>query len=238
MSIENHIQIFFNKLELEKNINFLDLYRQSARVTNTGNNFSSHPAYKRLIKALVLCKYFIYASQLEGNILECGVLRGFSSYLLILLSQKINHSILEKNFYLVDSFKGLSKTSPEDKPLESNTYQHKMGDLKANYENVKDLFSNFKNVKILKGWIPQVFSSTNSNEKYCFVHLDVDLYHPTAESLDYFYDKIISGGIIITDDYLSELFPGTRKAWDEFIKNKNIKDSICLPSGQAVIIKK
>jgi len=238
MNIEDHIKIFFNKLELEKNINFLDLYNQSARITDTGNNYNSKTAYKRLIKALFLCKYFIYASKLEGSIVECGVLRGFSSYLLILLNQQIKLRTLEKSFYLIDSFEGLSEILPQDKPTEANTYQHKRGDLKAIFENVKDLFSNFKNVKILKGWIPQVFSSIDSSEKYCFVHLDVDLYQPTTDSLDYFFDKVISGGIIITDDYSSEFFPGTRKAWNDFVKNRNIKDSIGLPSGQAVIIKR
>ena len=51
-------------------------------------------------------------------------------------------------------------------------------------------------MKILKGWIPQVFSSIDSNEKYCFVHLDVDLYQPTIDSLSYFYDNVISGEYI------------------------------------------
>lgn len=238
MDIETHIKIFFDKIDLDKNINFLDLFHQSAEATNTSNDFSINAAYKRLIKALFLCKYFIYASKLEGDILECGVLRGFSSYLLLLLSQKISNNTIKKFFYLIDSFEGLSEILLEDIPKESNIYKHKKGDLKADFKNVQNLFSNFQNVKILKGWIPSIFNKINSNDQYCLVHLDVDLYKPTMDSLNFFYDKAVEGGIIITDDYLSELFPGNRKAWNEFIKNKKIKDSICLPSGQAVIIKK
>ena len=238
MDIESHIKIFFDKLELDTNINFLDLFHQSAKVTNTSNDFSINAAYKRLMKAFFLCKYFIYATKLEGNILECGVLRGFSSYLLILLNQKISNNIIKKNFYLIDSFEGLSEILPEDNPKESNIHQHKKGDMKGDFKSVQNLFSNFKNVKILKGWIPDIFNKINSNDQYCFVHLDVDLYKPTMDSLNFFYDRVVEGGLIITDDYLSEFFPGNRKAWNEFVKNKKIKDSICLPSGQAVIIKK
>lgn len=237
MNIEGHIKIFFDKLELEKNINFLDLFYKSAKATNTSNDFTANAAYKRLIKALFLCKYFIYASKLEGNILECGVLRGFSSYLLMLLNQKISNNIMKKKFYLIDSFEGLGEILSEDNPEESKIHRHKKGDLKADFKSVQNLFSNFKNVKILKGWIPNIFNKINSNDQYCFVHLDVDLYKPTIDSLNYFYNKIVKGGLIITDDYLSEFFPGNRKAWNEFVKNKQIKDSICLPSGQAVIIK-
>ena len=145
MNIETHINIFFDKLELEKNINFLDLYKHSAKITDTANNLNINSAYKRLIKALYLCKYIIYASKLEGNVLELGVLRGLSSYLLILLSKKINHSILQKNFYLIDSFEGLSEILPEDKIINSKLYQHIKGDLKANLEDVfQDIFDTFK----------------------------------------------------------------------------------------------
>ena len=237
MNIESHINIFFDKLELEKNINFLDLFYKSAKATDTSNDFSINAAYKRLMKALFLCKYYIYASKIEGNIIECGVLRGFSSYLLMLLNQKISKNIMEKKFYLIDSFGGLSKILPEDITNEPNIHQHKKGDLKADFKSVKHLFSDFKNVIILKGWIPNIFNKINSNDRYCFVHLDVDLYKPTLDSLNFFYDKVVNGGLIITDDYLSEFFPGNRKAWNEFVKSKKIKNSICLPSGQAVIIK-
>ena len=145
---------------------------------------------------------------------------------------------MKKNFYLIDSFEGLGEILPEDKPIESNIHQHKQGDLKADFKSVINLFSNFQNVKILKGWIPNIFNKIDSNNQYSFVHLDVDLYKPTLDSLNFFYERVVKGGLIITDDYLSEFFPGNKKAWNEFVKNKKIKDSICLPSGQAVIIKK
>ena len=78
---------------------------------------------------------------------------------------------------------------------------------------------------------------TVENNKYKFVHLDVDLYKPTLESLDYVFDKIIENGILITDDYETPLFPGNKKAWEEFLSIRDIPFFV-LPSGQAVIIKK
>ena len=141
------------------------------------------------------------------------------------------------NYFLIDSFEGLSEILDQDKVINKNEHQHQKGDLKANYENVKKTFSDFSNVKILKGWIPDVFNSLNDNIKISFLHIDVDLYQPSLDCLNNLYDKVVNGGIIITDDYKSSLFPGNKKAWEEFFLKKGINTWVSLPSGQAIFIK-
>ena len=71
---------------------------------------------------------------------------------------------------------------------------------------VRNLLKKFNFVNIYKGWIPDVFNLTN-NQIYQFVHIDVDLYKPTLDSLNYFFPKLIDGGIIVIDDYnLSQFY--------------------------------
>ena len=69
------------------------------------------------------------------------------------------------------------------------------------------------------------------------MHLDVDLYQPTLDSLKYIFDKVIDGGIILTDDFSSRNFPGNKKAWRKFFVSRNIRNYMILPSGQSVYIK-
>ena len=57
------------------------------------------------------------------------------------------------------------------------------------------------------------------------------------DTLNFFYDKVVEGGIIITDDYETPLFPGNKKAWQKFMFSRKIS-YFALPSGQAVMIKK
>ena len=177
----------------------------------------------------------VFAKNLKGDFLECGVLKGFSSYLLRSLEDQLFKDTIN-NYFLIDSFEGLSDFLDEDKSLNPDIIQNKKGDLKANIEDVKVLFNQFKNVNIIKGWIPKVFESLDEKNKYKFVHIDVDLYQPTFDSLNYIYDKIVEGGILITDDYRSPSFPGNQKAWEKYFNSKNIR-SLSLPSGQAVVIK-
>ena len=165
-----------------------------------------------------------------------AVLGGFSAYLLRNIENELERKF-KNDFYLIDSFEGLSEISKEDLIKDSSLYQHKQGELKVDIKEVEKNFNIFDNVNLVKGWVPKIFSILNDDNKYRFVHLDMDLYKPTIDTLNYIYNKVIKGGIIITDDYVSPLFPGNKIAWDEFIKSNQINEWIQLPSGQAVLIK-
>lgn len=69
------------------------------------------------------------------------------------------------------------------------------------------------------GWIPDVFSG-EPERRYRFVHVDVDLYQPTADSLEYFFPRLTEGGIVITDDYG---WPGAKKAIDAFCRRNRLE---------------
>ena len=237
MSLEKHIKIIFENIKLENNIDFFKLWKDTFKTVNPSKSLdlNNMNTVIRINKSFYLCKYFIFAKNLKGDFLECGVLKGFSSYLLRSLEDQLFKDTIY-NYFLVDSFEGLSDFLDEDKSFNPDIIQNKKGDLKANIEDVKVLFNQFKNVNIIKGWIPKVFESLDEKNKYKFVHIDVDLYQPTFDSLNYIYDKIVEGGILITDDYRSPSFPGNQKAWEKYFNSKNIR-SLSLPSGQAVVIK-
>ena len=38
------------------------------------------------------------------------------------------------------------------------------------------------------------------NKKFSLIHIDVDLYKPTFDSLSFFYPKLCKGGVILCDD--------------------------------------
>lgn len=63
--------------------------------------------------------------------------------------------------------------------------------------------------------------------KIAILHLDCDLYNSYKCCLNTLYDKVVSGGIILFDEYKSytqlDNFPGAAKAIDEFFIKKNIK---------------
>ena len=66
----------------------------------------------------------------------------------------------------------------------------------------------------MKGWIPSRFDEV-SHRRFAFVHIDVDLYEPTRDSIAFFYSRLSEGGILLIDDYGFSTCPGATRAVDE-----------------------
>ena len=52
------------------------------------------------------------------------------------------------------------------------------------------------------------------------LHVDTDIYEPAKVALEYLYDRVVKGGIIVSDDYT---VAGETKAIDEFLKDKKLE---------------
>lgn len=162
-----------------------------------------------------------------GDTAECGVYLGASSYLIC----KFNSGLAgaERQHFMFDSFEGLSAPDPED-----GGYWRK-GDLAVSLDKVAANLSGFSNTAFLKGWIPERFPEV-ADRRFSFVHIDVDLYEPTLESLRFFYPRMNPGGIILCDDYGFTTCPGATRAMDEYLRDKP-EAAIALSCGGGFMVK-
>ena len=131
---------------------------------------------------------------------------------------------------------GIGTTNPRDMTVQDITFDgNSSNNIMFEVDSENNLLS-FANLSFHKGWIPEIFLSL-PEDKWSYVHIDVDLYRPTLDSLEYFFPRMAAGGVIINDDYSSPLFPGGGSGWEEFF-NKVKKPYIVLDTGQAVFINK
>jgi len=147
---------------------------------------------------------------LEGEYSEVGVYKGGTS---LIISQNSN-----SNVYLFDTFEGMPNHT---KNIDGTWGLGSFGDIEV--EEIIKLFKDYENVKIHKGIFPAETSKFIKDNKFKFVHLDVDNYISYKESLEFFYDKMVKEGIIIFDDYNCECCPGANLAIDEFFLSKEEK---------------
>jgi len=171
------------------------------------------------------------AASLPGDIVECGCLEGGSTrFLLAGTGQDTG-----KTVHVFDSFEGLSEPMEKDKldTRKAAWHKHSLTSSRMLFENNIRAYADM--VSIYQGWIPERFAEV-SHKKFSIVHIDVDLFEPTMACLDFFYDKVVPGGIIICDDYGSKSCPGAKKAFDEFFENRP-EVLIEMPTIQALIVK-
>lgn len=168
---------------------------------------------------------------LDGAVAEIGVRHGKSC--LYMLEADMRH----RHYYLFDSFEGLS---PPDagKDLIERAYddEGKPHFADTDADAVRARFAPHPNVSVLQGWVPERFDEVGE-ARFALVHVDVDHHAPTLASLEFFYPRLLPGGMLICDDYGSGFFPGARMAMDDFFADKP-ESPVELPQGQAFIVRR
>jgi hypothetical protein len=76
------------------------------------------------------------------------------------------------------------------------------------------------------------------DRRYSLVHLDVDLYRPTLDCLEYFAPRLMPSGIIVLDDFDSPTCPGVRQAMEEYLARDPHFQMWRLQVEQLVLIKR
>jgi O-methyltransferase len=176
---------------------------------------------------------------IDGAIAECGCFRGLSAFMLC-SAIKARSAIFDGNgFHVFDSFQGLSDPMPEDDIADDTPNASVMrmmtraGAFAATLEQVRGSLGAFPGIQFHPGWIPASFKG-QAERRYRFVHVDVDLYDPTRDALEYFYPRLAPGGRIVSDDYS---WPGARQALEEFAR-ANAVELRTNDIGQALIVKR
>lgn len=182
--------------------------------------------YFSMERKFVLKEFAKSVYDLSGCIAECGSYVGVAAWF-------ISNELPETDFFLFDSFEGLSAPCEKDR-VRPGVQQWKIGDLQATQDSLQKNLSGFGKYHVMKGWIPERFHELEDRQ-FKLVHIDVDLYEPTLHSLEFFYERMVPGGVIIMDDYGFENCPGAYRAANEFMQNKPER-IVHLTTGQGVII--
>lgn len=165
---------------------------------------------------------------MSGDYVECGVLRGFS---MAVVARYLNFATLDKTMYLYDTFTGIPDAyNSENRPNE--IYQLEQD----SYEGVVRRFSAYPNVKVVQGIVPDSFSDV-CPQQIAFLHIDMNSMASEIAALDYLYDHVVIGGIIIFDDFGWTAYQQQTKAELSFMRVRG-QSIMELPTGQGLLIKR
>lgn len=170
---------------------------------------------------------------MAGDTAECGSFHGAGSYLI--LSALQDEAGLH---HIFDSFEGLSMPGDHDMPDAEEVINWQPGDLGISQQVVESNLSMFaERLKCYAGWIPERFGEV-SDRQFKLVHIDVDLYQPTRDAIEFFYPRLVEGGLLICDDYGYATCPGAHKAMNDFFAQPGREAVVHLTTGTGFIIKR
>ncbi|MEM8757135.1 MAG: TylF/MycF/NovP-related O-methyltransferase [Planctomycetota bacterium] len=158
-----------------------------------------------------------------GATAEAGCYRGLTSFLICRERQLEDDRFSGAGHWMIDSFEGLSEPVAADGPISRDRFDTRHF-ANTSVEHVRNTLAAFPDVTMVRGWIPDAFADV-PEQRYRFVHVDVDLHDPTLHSLEYFYPRLSPGGLLVVDDYgpwVPGLWEGCRPAVESFCKKHDI----------------
>jgi len=177
------------------------------------------------------------AARAEGDFVECGVNAGFTSSAIL---HALDWNRLGRQFYLVDTFAGpvLSQFSEaeirqgrkqvaEDAAAQGG-YVTDIGRIRAN-------FAEWPSVHLVQDAVPGALSQVPAR-RLAFLHLDMNAALPERAALEYFWDKLSPGAMVLLDDYARYGYAQLQEAIDEAARARGAA-VLSLPTGQGLIQK-
>ena len=156
---------------------------------------------------------------LGGDFAEVGVFEGASARLLAEVKGA-------NTLHLFDTFEGLPQPGKREGRFTKGMFD-------ARIDTVRSRLAPYDRISFHQGFFPETARPVAAR-RFSFVHLDVDLESSTLAALDFFYDRMVPGGIIVTHDFST--IPGVARAFERFLGNRREK-VIELPTSQAFVIK-
>ena len=190
------------------------------------------PGFSRrvnFLKVAALVEVFSLVRNLPGSIVECGVFRGQSLTLFRQLLEVYSPGDSLRKVIGFDTFSGFTSLDEKDGTPDvsrakvvggwnSSSFLPILQEL-LNIAQADSYMPRVNRVELVQGdvrkTIPDYVKST-PGLRISLLNLDVDLYEPTLIALEHLYPKVVSGGVVVVDEYAMPGFPGESQAMEEY----------------------
>jgi hypothetical protein len=187
-------------------------------------DFVTVPVKSRIVFIEKLAELFSEKG-LEGAVAEGGVFQGE-------FAKEINRVFPEKTLYLFDTFSGFDE---KDVAIEKKHNYSGFGARHLDMTSVDTVLQKLPHPEVCvvrKGFFPE--TAEGIKDSFCFVNLDFDLYQPILAGLEFFYPRMVSGGVILVHDFFNTGYQGVKKTIDDFAQR--IGGLKLLPIGDGISI--
>lgn len=164
-------------------------------------------------------------NNIAGAFAELGVYKGKTAKIIHLCDPV-------RELHLFDTFDGFPGQDLLDEKGKAATYtQSHFSD--TSKEKVSAYLGHQSNIHFHEGYFPDTTKDLKE-EKFAFVNLDADLYKPTLAGLEFFYQRLSPGGLIMVHDYNSD-WPELMRAVDQFCANIP-EQKVLMPDADSTVL--
>lgn len=176
------------------------------------------------LNAFILATRHIARHNIPGAVVECGVWRGGSMQ--ACARTLLSAGETERDLYLFDTYEGMTPPTAEDLRRDGRPARELLDAqgkdrpiwAVASLEDVKAGFDDVpypkERLHYVRGRVEDTVPG-QAPEQISILRLDTDWYASTKHELEHLYSRLVSGGVLLIDDY--GYWQGSRQAVDEFL---------------------
>jgi hypothetical protein len=143
--------------------------------------------------------------------------------------------------FLVDTFTGAPEEQWTKSELTAGADSAQWAYLEAGdlYTQVRKRFESFPNIIVIQGRVPNILPHIPV-QRIGLLLLDMNAAAPEQAAADFFWERLVPGGLVLSDDYGHSRrgagYYAQKLAFDEFAKSKNVP-VLSVPTGHGLIVK-
>jgi O-methyltransferase len=200
---------------------FEQLYQRCGEFTMTSR--------ERMLSVCQAARY-LAAAGVQGAVAECGVWRGGSVMMAALSFAAAGDT--DRELWLYDTFEGMPEPTAEDTASwEADPHQEWARNQRDGFNewcyspldevrrNLASTGIDAERVEYVQGRVEDTLPG-RMPDRIALLRLDTDWYESTRQELDHLFPRLVTGGVLIIDDYGH--WPGVRKAVDEYLAEHGI----------------
>jgi hypothetical protein len=139
-----------------------------------------------------------------------------------------------KQFWLLDTFEGIDLSQLEGEELEAAPERNARMD-PADADAVRAWFSQWRNANVVVGSVPSTLPLVRADE-IAYLHLDMNSSAPEVAALEYFWEHLVPGAVVLLDDYGYRGYEAQKRALDALARRREVPIA-SLPTGQGLLIR-
>jgi hypothetical protein len=170
--------------------------------------------------------------RLDGDFVECGVNRGFWSSAIM---EYLRWGGRGKTFWLFDTFSGMVEEQLNETERRLIAVNEKTQSYEECFDHAVENFKEWEDVRLVRGVIPESLLLEDIRE-VAYLAIDLNCVIPEISAGDFFWNKMVSGGMCLLDDYAYYRYGEQKVAWDGFAVRHGVS-ILSLPTGQGLWIK-
>jgi hypothetical protein len=218
-----------------KNTDFLvdpRFQRAYERGWNSGHKKARHIDDTRWIMHVALWAA-TQAARLPGDFVECGVDTGMLS---LAICEWLDFNTLDKDFWLFDTFNGIPDEQMSAMERTGIGGWHNRECYEECFAQASDNFAPWPRCQLIRGTVPQSLVAFPEGRRIAYLSIDMNIVVPEIAAIDFFWDRLVPGAIILLDDYGWQTHTAQKIAFDAFTRARNAM-ILTVPTGQGIIIR-